>query len=222
MKTINKLLIIGAGLLSLNSTDNLEAKTEFPQTDANSIRTFHHTIDIADSIKNTGNYPAAIETYQKALNYSTGGTFFESYAYSTLGFLHGKLGNNAAAIRNHQEAYNLQPDIPAFSNNLAFVYAKSDTLLEEALNLAKVLPMAEPLNHMGWSTLAYVETKLNQDEEALKHYENAIALSENDPNLKIEDIMSYHQNISIVLTKLGKTEEAKKHEAIAKTLGSQE
>jgi len=212
--------LLTLGLLVLNSVGNLNSIANTPIPDGRSI--FHNTIDEADSTKENKNYSEAIQLYEEALIYSTGDIFFESYIHSTIGYLYEKENNYTASLEHHLEAYQLQPEIPAFTNNLAFACAKSNTCLDYAQRLAETFTELEPYNHVGWATLAYIELNTNQNDSAIVHYQKAIDLSENDSNLKNEDIGHYHFYMSEILRKQGKNEEAKRHRITAENLGYQE
>ncbi len=217
-----------------------DAVVEYEQAlklDPNHVKS-HNNLALA--LVELGRYEEAAKHFEASLAIEP-----KAEIYSDLGFIKVRLGKSEEALELYQKALELDPASASAHFNMAAMLAQTSALADAESHYRQALPdspSAEAHNGLG-----YVLARQGRTAEAVGHFRKAVEVDRHFipayNNLagalakqgKLEEAESYyrlslaerpsasvHNALGIVLSRLGKTDEARKHLALAKSLASGE
>ncbi len=103
------------------------------------------------------------------------------------------LGKSAEAIKEYEHALALDPNAAVSANNLAWLYAASNTNLDQALQLAQAAHQVLPDETQVSDTLGWVYVRKNMGTAAIPHLESCVRKTPNDPVFQSHLGVAYFQ-----------------------------
>jgi Tfp pilus assembly protein PilF len=116
-------------------------------------------------------------------------------------------GKQAEAKARFERVMQIDASAPVAANNLAWIFAQSETNLEDALRLAHIAKKALPKVAEVDDTLGFVYYKKSRFDEAVRAFQSSVA---RDPQRA-----EYHYRLGMALAKSGDQANAKSHLAHA-------
>ncbi len=126
-------------------------------------------------------YEAAIQSYDKALEYSDRDAPARWFLLYARGISHERLKHWDDAETDFRRALDINPDQPQVLNYLGYSLVERQTNLEEALGMIERAVAARPDSGYIVDSLGWVLYRLGRYDEAVEHMETAVALMPVDP-----------------------------------------
>ena len=121
------------------------------------------------------NYDAALATCDRQLARSGHSTETKAAFYYIKGQIQEKQSEHALAEHQYRRALEINSDYAPAANNLAYLLAKKNDNLEEALTLAKLANAAHPRDAVVLDTLGWVYFRLAQYDHAIEEFGKSIS-----------------------------------------------
>ena len=155
-----------------------------------------------------GNYEAAIETFQRALEHHPGDSSFIVF----LGITYSRMGQFDAANKAFQQAIDLDPESTFAYGNLSIVYLHQSRFAEMIATCEREIEIED--DHSARRMLGYVYELTGQPEQAIRQLEQSIALAPDDYEARGALAKMYRIT--------GRTQEACEHYAIASEMAGRD
>jgi tetratricopeptide (TPR) repeat protein len=121
------------------------------------------------------NYDTALATCDRQLAHSGHSAEAKAAFYNTKGQILEQQSEHAIAEHQYRRSLEICPDYAPAANNLAYLLAKKDHNLEEALTLAKLASTSHPRDAAVLDTLGWVYFRLGQYDHAIKEFQKSLS-----------------------------------------------
>ncbi|MGD9189270.1 MAG: tetratricopeptide repeat protein [Desulfobacteraceae bacterium] len=121
------------------------------------------------------NYDIALEKCDRQLARSGHSAKTNAAFYHMKGQILEQQSEHALAEHQYRRALEINPDYAPAANNLAYLLAKKDDNLEEALTLAKLASVAHPHRAAALDTLGWVYFRLGQYDHAIEKFRESLS-----------------------------------------------
>ncbi|MBK0327657.1 tetratricopeptide repeat protein [Rhodobacteraceae bacterium F11138] len=136
---------------------------------------------LGDLLRQQEDYTAAIQAYDKALEYSDQDAPARWFLLYARGISHERLKHWDEAEADFRAALAINPDQPQVLNYLGYSLVERQTKLDEALAMIERAVAARPDSGYIVDSLGWVLYRLGRYDEAVEHMETAVQLMPVDP-----------------------------------------